>query len=160
MLWIWQKTNPPPGANVRTLSRTWASTSSRRALRQDALGVAAAAPEGQVAAELALEPDRVHAAGARLHGIDDLDPGLDEVGQDVDDRAAGMKEDVHAATADALVDDLLPGLEDLAVEAGRDHRGLLGAEVVAHLDDLDVSVDGVEEEVEVGEVHLDELVEE
>ena len=81
-------------------------------------------------------------------------------GQDVDDRPAAVQEDVEAAPADALEDELLAGLEDLAVEPGRDHGRLLRAEVVAHLDDLDVSFDGVEELVEIGEMHLDQGVEE
>jgi hypothetical protein len=133
----------------------------RRPLRKDALGVAAAPPEAQVATELPLHPGRVHAAGAGLDGIDDLDPDLDEVGQDGRDRAAGVEEDAQARLApDLVIEDLLARLEDLAVEAGRDLQGVLGPEVVAHLDDVDQAVHDRQDSVQVGQVHLQQLVEE
>jgi hypothetical protein len=95
-----------------------------RRLRQDALGVAAAAPEGQVLAEFPLERRRVHAPGARLHGIDDLDPNFDEVRQDAGDRAAGVQEKMDAlAPPDPLEEDLLARLENFAIGFWRDGGG-------------------------------------
>ena len=51
----------------------------RRPEREDPLGVHAAAPEDEVAAELLLELAGVHPARADLDRVDDVHPDLDEV---------------------------------------------------------------------------------
>ena len=52
-----------------------------RAVRQQPLGVAAPAPEGDVLAEVALQTLRLHALAADLHRIDGVEAGFDEVRQ-------------------------------------------------------------------------------
>ena len=67
----------------------------RGAVRQHALGVHAAAVEGEVLAESLLQLPRVHARGADLHRVQDVNARLDQVGEQLGDGAAGMVEDLH-----------------------------------------------------------------
>ena len=97
MLWAGTKTKPPPGANVSMLRRTWSLTSLGRPPRQDLARVAAAAPERDVRAEVALEPLGLHVLRGDLDGVDDVDAGLDQVGQELVDRAARVQERLHLA---------------------------------------------------------------
>ena len=113
---------------------------------QDALGVAAAAPERDVLAEFPLEPGRVHPLRARLDGVDDVDADLDQVGEDVGDRPAGMEKDFQAGVfLDEIEQDLLAGFEDFPVHPGGNLQAVLRPQVVAHLDDFDKAVDGRKE---------------
>ena len=66
--------------------RTSARTSSGVPAAKDALRVHAAAPEDEVAPEVALERRAVHARRGDLDRVEDVDPDLDEVGNQVPDR--------------------------------------------------------------------------
>src|SRR5271157_4223187 len=77
------------------------------AVGQDFPGVAAATPESQVLAELALQLRGVHPAAGDLDRVDGVEPRLDEVRQKRADPFAAMKHDLdpgqsvpwHASTS-------------------------------------------------------------
>ena len=98
------KTKPPPGASASTLRRTSSFTCLRRAVRQHALRVYAAAPEDDVLAKVALERDRLHARRADVHRVENVHAHLDEIGQQRADVAARVKEElgVRRQLLDAL----------------------------------------------------------
>ena len=53
----------------------------RRAVEDHVACVAAAAPEGEPAAEIALQALRFHPAAGDLHRVDRIEPGGDEAGE-------------------------------------------------------------------------------
>ena len=90
----------------------------RRPALQHRLRVAAAAPERQVAPELPLELGAVHVRRRHLHRVDGVDAHLDQVGDDVVDRAAGVQQQGLAAEVlDQLPQARVVGLDHLAVRA-------------------------------------------
>ena len=65
-----------------------------RGLREHEPRVAAAAPEGDLVAEVGLQPRRVHAGTGDLHRIHRVEAGLDQVGKQRPDAAAGVEHDL------------------------------------------------------------------
>ena len=87
MLWTCWKTKPPPGERIETCSADVAADFLRRAAREGPAGFAAAAPEGEPAAEVPLQARRLHARAGDLHRIDRVEPRVDQVVQ----QAAGRR---------------------------------------------------------------------
>ena len=125
-----------------------------RAVRQQPLGIAAAAPESDVLAEVALQALRLHALAADLHRIDGVEAGLDEVRQKEPYVATRVQHRLHAGILGALPQPSVARLEELAVHPGRDHGARLHAEVIAEVDDVDVFSDQSEELLETFHMEL------
>src|SRR5512142_2392837 len=65
----------------------------RSSERQHLLRVAAAAPEADPIAKLALQPDGIHAACADLHRVEDVASRIDNPGDQLIDTSAAVQED-------------------------------------------------------------------
>ena len=79
-LWMVLKTNPPPGAKISQRSSTCLADLAGRAERQHLLRVDAAAPERDAARRKSfLSCSGLHAGGRALHGVEDVEAGLDEL---------------------------------------------------------------------------------
>ncbi len=110
------------------------------------LGIDAAAPEGDVLAELAFELDGVHLSGGALDGVEDIETGVDEVGDELEDGAAGVDEGFPVGVfVDEVVDLFMEGFVEVAVGFEGDEGTALGAEIGAGDEG---GVDAVTEEVE------------
>ena len=83
-----QKMNPPPGAKISIRSRTCSGDHLRRLAPQHVLRVTAAAPEDDPPPELLLQTAGVHVGGRRLDWIEAVQPGVDQAGDQVVERAA------------------------------------------------------------------------
>src|ERR1019366_4095175 len=118
---------------------------------QGVLRVDAAAPEGDVAAELLLEPRRIHLGGGALHRVEDVEAGGYEVRDQGIDVAAGMDERLPGRTAvDDVVQAAVEGLIKGAVGFDRDEEPALGAEVRSgEHRDLHRVAEKVDERVEI-----------
>ena len=103
----------------------------RRGTAQDGLGIAAAAPEDQAVAELALEPGRLHVGGRGLHRVENVDPRLDEMRQQVVDRAARVQKDLPGGVGvDPVAQLLIVRLEHFGPQFRPDELAPLRAAVV------------------------------
>ena len=61
-----------------------------RGRAQHALRIHAAAPEHQVAPEFALQLAQIHARRADLHRVENINPGVNQIGNQSAHRAAGV----------------------------------------------------------------------
>jgi hypothetical protein len=66
----------------------------RAAQREDLAGVAAAAPEHDVPAEIPLQALGLHAAAGDLNGVDGIQARLDQIGQQLAHPAAAVEHDL------------------------------------------------------------------
>ena len=99
MLWTCWKTKPPPGCQIFTCWRTCSLTCAGVPLDQHVAGVAAAAPEGELAAEVAFEAGGLHAAAGDLHRVDGVQPGVNQAGQQFAHAAAAVQHDLQVRRA-------------------------------------------------------------
>ena len=161
MLWTDAKTKPPPGARSAIRRATSARTSAGVPAAEDALRVHAAAPEDEVPAELALELGRVHPRGGDLDRVEDVDPDLDEVGEQLADRPAGVEQDLRPGPGPDEREELrVERLHELAVRSRREERRRLAAEVVRLADDVDGVAELREDRAPPGELHLEDALHE
>ncbi len=102
---------------------------------------------------LRLQRRRVHPRGRALHGVEDVDPRLDEGVEERGDRAAGVEEDLPRRVAvHPVVELLVERLPELVEELRRAERPLLAAEVgPAHHEHLDPVAHDLAVELEVRE---------
>ena len=56
--------------------------------------IASASPEGDLFPELSFQPGAVHSRSLNLHRVENFHADIDEVGNDLENRAAGMEVDV------------------------------------------------------------------
>lgn len=124
------------------------------------LGFDPAAPEADILPELPLEARWIHPDGTDLHRVENIHSSVDEIGNVVGDRPAGMKEHLDARFVDAFKEALAPRVEHAMVELGIDRRRGLGTEILTELNDIDGRSDGVEDLLKNAEVPLYERVEE
>src|ERR1017187_4269423 len=102
----------------------------RRAKRQNLLGVHAAAPENHLPAIFLLQGFRFHAGGRALHGVENIEAGLHERGDEFSHRAAGMLEGLPwRVLVDPVVDLAVIGHPQLAECPDRAERRSLGSEI-------------------------------
>ena len=132
----------------------------RGATREGVLRVASPAPEGEVRTELSLQPDRVHPCSRDLHRVEDLNPGLNQVGDQGVDAAAGVEEDVdlRVMLADVAVDAGMTGFDPAAIRPRGNLKRVLGAQVIPHNNDLDVGTNRVQVASQVDQVDLGQLL--
>ena len=107
------------------------SAEGERALDVDA------AAEGQAVAEVLLEALGCHAHSAHLHGVENVHPSVDEIGDDRADRAAGVHEHLLAVAMHRAEDPLVARQQKRPEHVGRDHERLLCAQVVVVLEHVD-----------------------
>ena len=134
----------------------------RGAVREGMLRVTSPAPEGEVRTELLLQADGIHPRSRDLHRVKDLNPGLNEVGDQGVDAAAGVEEDVdlRVVLTDVAVDAAMAGFDPATVRLRGDLKRVLGAQVIPHNNDLDVGANGLQVAGQVGQVNLDQLFQE
>ena len=109
---------------------------------QHGLG-ANAALEADLVAKVALQAVHLHAHHL-LDGLDDVHAALDQVGDDVADRAAGVLQ-VEGVVLVGQVNEPLGVLgEELVEHLGAEQAAALGAVVVAHAQDVDAVAGGLE----------------
>ena len=99
MLCTCWKTKPPPGCQTCDLPAHVLADLRRGAVDQHVARIAAAAPEGEPAAEVALQARGVHAAAGDLHGVDGIQPGVDQAGQQFAHAAAAVQHDLQVRRA-------------------------------------------------------------
>src|ERR1019366_7100534 len=97
-----------------------------------------ASPKHDVLPKFRLELSRVHAGAGDLNGIDDFQPGIDEVGQQLSHSTAAVQ---HHLDVGKLLGPpphrLVPRFEEFAIHMGRDLRPALHSQVVAKADNID-----------------------
>ncbi len=134
MLWIEANRNPPPGARVATLSRT----SPRMAAGVPKLSSSLSSVPPKNPRSLPnsrLRRLQLHPAGGVLHRVEPLHAHVDEVRDQVVDRAVRVHVDPRVRQAVDVVDEAPEeGLEDGAEGLRREEQALLAAEVVTDPD--------------------------
>ena len=99
--------------------------------------------------------------GAHLDRVDDVHADLDEVGDELEDRAAAVVEELRiGACLDGLEEALLARLDDLDVGLRADHPALLGGHVVPEREDVDEPAELVQVAVHRLDVHVGDAVQE
>jgi len=102
------------------------------AAREDEVSIAAAAPEGDLAPEVGLQPSRLHARAGNLHRVDGVQSGLDQVGEEGPHAAAAVEHDFDVGQLLSAVPHAgVAWLEELLVHGRRELRPALRAQVVA-----------------------------
>jgi SAM-dependent methyltransferase len=125
------------------------------------LRVAASAPEGKVAAELAFQALGLHMPGAGLHRVEDLDAGFDQVGNQLVDAAATVQKNVRVAVfAGVAIDALVARQKQLAIALARKLGTALHAQIVAHHQDLHRAADFGQQPAQIFDVQLGQAVQE
>jgi len=127
------------------------------AVGQNFPGVAAATPECQVPAELALQLRGAHPAAGDLDRVDGVEPRVDEVRQKRADPSAAMQHDPGQFLG-TLPHRGMAGLEELAVHRRRHLGAGLHAQVIAEEDDVDVRTDSAKEPLQVRQMVLGTLI--
>ena len=91
-----------------------------RALNQNLACVATAAPEGKPGAKVTFQAGRFHTPAIDLYRINRIQPGADEVRQQLPDATAAVEHDfeMRGALFDHFPHETLTGLEELAVHHG------------------------------------------
>ncbi len=122
------------------------------------LRVTGTAPEDELVTELAFEDGGVHADGAGLNGIQAIDTHLDDDGEERQDGAVGVEQDFPGGVGVDPVEAFLVGRgNEVAEHFWREEGGILGAEIVADLEDVDLVPDGGVELLEMIEPGIDEF---
>ena len=130
----------------------------RCAAAQHALGVHAAAPEGDIFAELALQLGRVHAGGADLHRIENIHADLNQVADNRADRAAGVEEDLgFGAGMDEIEQLLVQRLDDPAVHGWRDQHAELTGKIICLADRVHIVAHFAQRDLPISHLQLHHL---
>ena len=125
-------TNPPPRPKISIRSRTWRRISS--GVPKGSVFCVSTPPPQKVirSPNLLLQRLRVHARGRTLHGVEDVEAGVDDVGQQGDHRAATVDERLpRRVRVDPIVHPAVERLIELSVGGGADERPALRAEIGA-----------------------------
>ena len=97
---------------------------------QSFLGIDAAAPEDDLVAEFRFQGLGVHPGSGSLDRVKDVKTSLDEIGEQLDDRAAGVDEDFPGGIfMHPVVEAFLERLEKAAVSLGGDEGAILCAKI-------------------------------
>ncbi len=97
--------------------------------------------EDDLPTEVPLEPLPIHPPAPPLDRVQDVDAGLDHVGDDLPDGPVAVEEHVHPVVVGEVHHPLHPGEEELAYHRWRHQEPRLGAEVLGHVAEGDLAGD-------------------
>jgi simple sugar transport system ATP-binding protein len=133
------------GAELSDLSRELEQLQRDITISQASEPGPGAGAEHQVLAVGRLEARRIHAARRDLHRVDDVDADVDQVRDEVEDRAAAVVEEPgRGLRPDGIEQALLARLDEADVGLGADHPAELRRDVVPVLVDVEELADLVE----------------